>query len=155
MPTTIVFVPGMWHQASTFDAVRALIPKKYDTISETLPCVAADDYSKVGLLDDIEFVRQKLLMPSINRGNDVVVVMHSFGGLPGSAAVEGLLKDERQKQGQAGGVIGLIYMTALMVPEGKNNANFWEEMVPGYAARYISLAEDVSHATTFVLQGLC
>ena len=135
----------MWHQASTFDAVRALIPEKYETISETLPCVAADDYSKVGLADDIAFVRQKLLMPLIDRGDDIVVVMHSFGGLPGSAAIEGLGKDERQKQGQKGGVMGLVYLAALLVPEGKNNAGFWEEMVPGYAAKYISLAEDVSY----------
>lgn len=145
MPTTIIFLPGMWHQASTFDTVRTLIPKKYETISETLPCVAADDYSKVDLADDIEFVRQKLLMPLIDHGNNVVVVMHSFGGLPGSAAVEGLRKDERQKQGQKGGVVGLIYMAALMVPEGKNNADFWEDMLPGYAAKYVSLAEDVSY----------
>ena len=148
MPMTFVFLPGIWHQASTFNAVRALIPKEYETISETLPRVAANDYSKVGLADDIKFVSQSLLMPLLDDGKGVVVVMHSYGGLPGSAAVEGLSKDERQKHGQKGGIVGLIYLAALLVPEGKNNASFWEEMVPGYAANYISVAEDMSY--TFI-----
>ena len=47
-----------------------------------------------------------------------MLVLHSYGGLPGGAAAYGLSKSERQGQGQAGGVIGLIYLSAFLIEEG-------------------------------------
>lgn len=66
-----------------------------------------------------------IILSEIEAGSDVVLMMHSYGGLPGGAACKGLLKKEREHRGQrlgqeptTGGVIGLIYLASLPVDEG-------------------------------------
>ncbi|KEF52992.1 uncharacterized protein A1O9_10900 [Exophiala aquamarina CBS 119918] len=44
--------------------------------------------------------------------------MHSYGGLVGSEAAAGLGRAERSKYGLQGGVIGLMYVCAFILPLG-------------------------------------
>ena len=60
----------------------------------------------------------KHLLPLVDAGRDVVLVMHSASGFLGSAAVEGLSKSQRSKQRKKGGVAHLIFVTAAVMPEG-------------------------------------
>lgn len=39
--------------------------------------------------------------------------MHFYAGIPGGAACEGVLKEQRKEQGKSGGVIGLVYLASL------------------------------------------
>ena len=50
--------------------------------------------------------------------NDVVLVMHSYGGCAGSAGVAGLSKAARTAAGKQGGIIGLIFMCGFIAHEG-------------------------------------
>lgn len=60
----------------------------------------------------------KLLAPLLEVGKDIVLVMHSYGGPPGSVAARGQSKTERKSRGLKGGVIGLVFIAALLAPEG-------------------------------------
>ena len=51
-------------------------------------------------------------------GNDVVVVVHSAGGITGSEATKNLSKPEREAAGKKGGVIRMVYLCAFAAPEG-------------------------------------
>jgi hypothetical protein len=51
-------------------------------------------------------------------GKDVIVVAHSYGGVPASQSVKDLVKSKREAQGKKGGVVRLAYMTALVPAEG-------------------------------------
>ena len=42
--------------------------------------------------------------------------MHSFGGVYGGGAINGISKSECQEEGRIGGVVALIYMAAPSVP---------------------------------------
>ena len=55
-----------------------------------------------------------------NDGKDVVLVMHSYGGVPGTQSVNGLTRQERSEQGKQGGVTDLVYITGFLVNEGQN-----------------------------------
>ena len=44
--------------------------------------------------------------------------MHSFSGMAGGTALEGLDKSACLAKGLKGGVVGLIYVVAFLVPEG-------------------------------------
>ena len=52
----------------------------------------------------------------VDQGREVVVVMHSYSGLPGGEALKGFGKKERQ--GLEGGVILLVFVMAWIVPVG-------------------------------------
>ena len=47
-------------------------------------------------------------MDLFQKGFDVITVLHSYGGIVGGAAMEGLYKHERLSKGEIGGIIGLI-----------------------------------------------
>ena len=44
--------------------------------------------------------------------------MHSYAGIPGAAAATGLARSQRVKEGKLGGIIGLVFIAAFLVPEG-------------------------------------
>jgi hypothetical protein len=64
------------------------------------------------------------LTPLVNAGKNVVMVMHSYGGAPGSAAVKGLTRAVRQTAGLPGGVIELVYMAAFAFDDNVGFGNF-------------------------------
>jgi hypothetical protein len=45
----------------------------------------------------------------LSGGRDIVLIRHSYSGVPVTQSLEGLSTKERQKQGKAGGVVGLAY----------------------------------------------
>lgn len=63
--------------------------------------------------EDVTAVR-KAINALMDAGKDVVVVMHSYGGIPGSAAVRGL-----EKTGAKAGVIRLVYVASFALREGE------------------------------------
>ena len=48
----------------------------------------------------------------------MILVAHSYGGIPAGGAAYGLSKYAREKDGRKGGIVGLVYMSAFVVPEG-------------------------------------
>ena len=65
---------------------------------------------------DVSTIRSTILS-ILSEGADVVVLMHSYGGLPGSAALKGLGKAER---GDANAVVRLIYVCSFVLGEGES-----------------------------------
>lgn len=96
---------------------------KHPVLIITLPSLNASKPSIATCNADTEAVRRQLLLIE-TEGKDVVMVNHSYGGIPGAGAARGLSKSTRTKDGKAGGVIGLIYMSAIMVPEGMSLLGF-------------------------------
>lgn len=114
---TILFIPGGWHGPETFDDVRNdLSSRGYDTAAVSLPSVGTTD-SNVSLADDTAGVRT-MLERLIGEDKDVIVVSHSYGGIPGSNAVQGLNKKDRAARGEKGGVLMFVYMASFAIPAG-------------------------------------
>ncbi|ORY72150.1 uncharacterized protein BCR38DRAFT_331480 [Pseudomassariella vexata] len=112
---TIVFTPGAWHETWAFDMVRGnLSVLGFPTEAVALPSVGSTNAS-VGLAEDTAALRAELTTLA-DAGKDIVMVVHSYGGLVGSNAVEGLDYATRAAAGESGGVIMLIYMTAFASP---------------------------------------
>ncbi|POS77082.1 hypothetical protein DHEL01_v204519 [Diaporthe helianthi] len=58
-----------------------------------------------------------------DEGKDVVIIAHSYGGVPSTECIKGLAKDARQKLGKPGGIVRLAYMTALVPALGSSAAD--------------------------------
>ncbi|KAJ5540307.1 alpha/beta-hydrolase [Penicillium frequentans] len=112
-----VFVPGAWHTPDTFDIVRDVLAKRgYE--SEAVPnvSVGATDTS-FGLLADVAHTKS-VIQTLADQGRQIVVVNHSYGGLVGAGAVEGLGLKQRVQAGLSGGVIQVVWMAAFVAPKG-------------------------------------
>jgi len=55
----------------------------------------------------------------INLGCEIVVVMHSYGGMDGAGVVGGLLK---KADSMGGGIIALVFMTCFIPPATRSLA---------------------------------
>ena len=116
---TIVLVPGAWHTPEHYSALLAAFQSRgFPTLSKKLPSVGARNPLDKDTASDAEFIRDNVLLPLLDDGKDVVLLMHSYGGCPGGAAAKGLSKAERLAANKSGGLIGLVFMCAFVANEG-------------------------------------
>lgn len=117
---TFALIPGAWHSPSHFDLVTTRLRSAgYPTQSLCLPSVGSPNPEEVSTTTDAEYILQNVLRPLVDSGKDVVLVMHSYGGIPGSAAAIGLSKAERDAVGLPGGIIGIVLIAAFIIREGE------------------------------------
>ncbi|KEF56797.1 uncharacterized protein A1O9_06987 [Exophiala aquamarina CBS 119918] len=115
----IVIVPGSFSNACSYYAlVDRIQGLGYETFVNNLPSTSRHPPEEpANLQDDAGFFRS-IIEKLADQGKNVVVVMHSYGGLVGSEAVKGTAKADRQASGKPGGVVKLIYLTATVLPVG-------------------------------------
>ena len=52
------------------------------------------------------------------QGKDVVLAVHSFGGVPGCAAAGPFVRSVRKDQGKKGGIVAVLFLAAFAIPKG-------------------------------------
>lgn len=115
--TTVIFVPGAWHGPEHCSIVGSKLQQAgYDIDYVHLASVGPKEHYKSSEAD-IDVIRKHVLQ-AVENGQKVVMVMHSYGGVPTQDAVAGLEYKTRQAQGQAGGVTHLFFMCSFIIPEG-------------------------------------
>ncbi|MGW0856923.1 alpha/beta hydrolase [Streptomyces sp. NPDC002690] len=101
---TLVLVHGAWHQPSTWDLLRGeLDALGYPSLAVKLPTSGPGAHG--GVPDDAEVIRAACE----GVGGPVVVVAHSYGGVPATEAVAGLP-----------GLRQLIYVAAFVPDVGES-----------------------------------
>jgi pimeloyl-ACP methyl ester carboxylesterase len=115
---TIVCVPGAWHTPEGYENVfKALEPHGYPTIGLPLPSVGASP-ALLSFDEDVEAIRDCLRKLIEEDEKEVVLVVHSYSGMPGTEAPVSLGKKEREAKGLKGGVTRLVYIMAFAPLEG-------------------------------------
>jgi pimeloyl-ACP methyl ester carboxylesterase len=129
--TTILFVPGAWITPAFYQPfIHALSHASYDVQYAGYPSLDPEEPLTATCQVDSDAVTDILQSLVEDEGKDVVVFMHSYGGMPGSAAASGLSKVQRVQEGKTGGVIGLLYLGAFVVPEGHSCAGLQGGALP-------------------------
>ncbi|WP_433308695.1 alpha/beta fold hydrolase [Micromonospora sp. CA-269861] len=105
---TLLLVHGAWHQPAAWDRLRAeLDVLGYQTRAVDLPTSGPD--ARGGMQDDADAVRKEIAAI----GGPVVLVAHSYGGIPASEAATGLSQVEH-----------LVYLTAYQLDRGESMLSF-------------------------------
>lgn len=116
----IVFIAGWWEGITPFKGISQSLTKLgYATLTLALPSTGSKDGT---FPNDVRIIRS-VLESIIGAEQEVVLVMHSAGGIVGSEAIEGLSKSAMRKIGKKGGVTKLVYMAAGIFPIGKQLIN--------------------------------
>ncbi|KAF5623178.1 uncharacterized protein FTJAE_10701 [Fusarium tjaetaba] len=113
----IAIIQGAWHRASHYEGLAQSLTNKGFTVLQPDNVTASNDDGIKGKthLDDVEAIRQSL-QPALDEGKRIVLVCHSYGGIPGSAAVDGLQVHEREAKGLPGGISHVVYIAAFALP---------------------------------------
>ncbi|KAL6718755.1 hypothetical protein ACLMJK_002989 [Lecanora helva] len=122
---TVVFIPGAWLGQQTYnDFISFLEESSFPTKYISYPSLNPSNNAITDAAADTESILENAFLPLIEaEGKDVVVIMHSYGGVPGSAAAKGLGKHTRSREGKRGGVIGLIHISGFVLPQGMSVAD--------------------------------
>ncbi|KAI1864595.1 uncharacterized protein JN550_008882 [Neoarthrinium moseri] len=116
---TILIIPGASATPELYESfVSAVVQRGYDIEALPIPSVGNANGSNGApptMYDDVTFIQSRIAALS-DAGKDVIIVTHSYGGVPGTQCVQGFSKKERQSNGLEGGIIGLAYITSL-IPE--------------------------------------
>ncbi|KAG7005883.1 hypothetical protein G7Y79_00017g042650 [Physcia stellaris] len=116
---TIVLLTDAFHLPTAYSSLlQHLSHLGFPTATWRLPSVDSPTPRKQSVALDAIFIRHAILLPRINSGAEVVVLMHSYGGAPGSMAARGLSVEERRREGRRGGVLGMIFVCGVLVREG-------------------------------------
>lgn len=126
---TIVIVPGAWQSPIHYTKLTTFLRSEgYPIVSRSHPSVDSLLPARRTSAGDAAAIHDNVLFPLIEEeGQDVVLVMHGYGGLVGSAATVGWSRVERREKGLPGGVIGVIFIAAFVSRIGNSMAG----LMPG------------------------
>lgn len=140
---TVVFVPGAWNYPTYFQLVIDLLAKNdYPTATVSLKTVIPLDspasvHRTRSHFEDAEVVRS-VVQSLVDQGKEVIVLCHSYGGIPTTEALAGLGK----KNGRDGGVINIIYCAAILLLEGDSLATAGAKVPASRHSNWNKLEDD-------------
>ena len=121
MKPSVVIVHGAWHTPEHYQEVVGHLNRNgFDDVqcprlpsaTETLPLPATAN------LEHDTIVIKNTIKLLVEAGRDVVVLMHSYGGVAGNNSLDGLLEPQRKARGLTGGVTHLVYTAAFVQHAG-------------------------------------
>lgn len=132
MKPSILLVPGSWHPprcyAELVDTITAL---GYECICTPL---ATNGNDKTGLTwkDDVNGIRDAAVA-LFDQGKEVLIVAHSYGGIPACVATQNLGVSERAARGLRGGFRGIAFLAAFAIPvKGMDMLQTFGGVFPGW-----------------------
>ncbi|KAJ0425357.1 alpha/beta-hydrolase [Aspergillus carlsbadensis] len=147
--TTILFVPGAWHSPTCYAKLLAPLESAgYTTTLIHLPTVnpnANPDTAPPSFAADVQAIRSAIIQAADAEQN-ILLVVHSYGGIPASEAVRDLDLASRAKRGLRGGVSHLFYCCSFLIPKGQSLVS----ALGGAELPWLSISADKSivHALT-------
>jgi pimeloyl-ACP methyl ester carboxylesterase len=127
---TMIFVPGSWLSPEIYEATMASLTKDgYPTVGCPLVSVGADP-AHTNFDGDVKGIRACLARLIEDEQKEVILVCHSYSGMPSSDASAGLAKSLREPKGLKGGLIRIVYIMAYAVPEGYTIATTGAQFPP-------------------------
>ncbi|KIW20865.1 hypothetical protein PV08_01443 [Exophiala spinifera] len=106
--TTIIFVPGAWHTPDCFSPTTTLLEEAGYTIDLVyLKSVGPAEHVKDSQ-PDID-TTAAAIRRAVDRGHKVVLVCHSYGGIPGAQAIKGYESH----------IINFFLCCSFIIPQGK------------------------------------
>jgi hypothetical protein len=120
---TILIVPGGFTLPELYNEVISHVSSKgYPVHALHLPSVGYKTNHPGTMQDDAAFISAEVSKHA-NEGRDVVLVGHSYGGVPATESTRGLSKLERQQRGNPGGLMRIAYISCIILPVGESDAS--------------------------------
>ncbi|KIW37879.1 uncharacterized protein PV06_09861 [Exophiala oligosperma] len=128
----IVLVPGAACRLIFYTDLVEQLSKDFETHAYDLLTASREPPQQAATLaDDAAFFHDKI-QDLVNAGKDVVVLAHSYGGMPATDSVQGLLKSDRASQGLPGGVVRIVYLSCIVGDVGQTAGELTSDLDFGF-----------------------
>ena len=112
-----VLVGGVSHTPAFFDIfVKELEVYGYRAHAVSYPTVGRNTLGKKQE-NEVKAIQKAISHFVDDQQQDVILLLHSYGGWPGSRAVNGFDKDTREKQGKKCGIVEVVFLAAFLLPD--------------------------------------
>ncbi|KAK6715138.1 hypothetical protein SNK04_006069 [Fusarium graminearum] len=111
----LLFVTGAWHPPKCYDVLKtALVDSGYEVVIPKMPSVGPGSHGVTWEADKAKII--ETAEPLFAQGQEVVLIAHSYGGIPATAATQGQGVHERAQAGLKGGFQSIIFLAAFAIP---------------------------------------
>jgi pimeloyl-ACP methyl ester carboxylesterase len=135
-PPSVLLVPGSFSNPDLYYTAQDLsLARGIDLHVMALPSVRVDlndNRTPPSMYDDAAAIAEEIEKLS-DAGQDVIVISHSYAGVPMTQATVGLGKESRKRQGKTAGLVGVAYMTSLVPDIGQNTTSLLADIGPEHA----------------------
>lgn len=135
--TTFVLVPGSFVTPGEYDKIVNLLEAQGHKV-RPVGLASVNDGSRMPPAtfdDDVAEIRSAVVDILDNEKRNVVLVLHSYSGIPGSSAMQGLSKNDRKSAGHSTAVTALVYMASFLPVLNESLRDImWDYMPEAYRA---------------------
>lgn len=128
----ILIIPGSYTSALAYydirDEIRRAHPELPEGLVYDLPSASSGPPLPPPTLYDDGALFAGKITELADQGIDIVLLAHSYGGLAAREALKGLSKEERASKGKKGGVIRVIYLSAVICEPGQTSSDVLSNM---------------------------
>jgi pimeloyl-ACP methyl ester carboxylesterase len=130
---TILVIPGSFSPLSSYDPIIAgLQSHGYTVHGIELETVGRRDKAP-GMYDDAAKVGARAAQLA-DAGAEIALVAHSYGGLVACEAAKGLARSVRAKEGKQGGIVRIVFVTAVVPRVGESLVDMMGAVTQDYVA---------------------
>ncbi|KAJ9652226.1 hypothetical protein H2198_008499 [Neophaeococcomyces mojaviensis] len=121
-PVTFVLVPGSFVTPAENDKLAAALEQKGYTVNH-IELLTANDGTRqppATMADDTTHIRSEISSILDNDNRNVVLVLHSYAGIPGNNALSGLNTADRAAAGKDTSVVGILFIGSFLPMAGES-----------------------------------
>lgn len=125
---TLLLIPGAFTEPSCYDTLIPYLQKSGFPV-QTAPLITCNPQTQdpktcTAEQQGLDLLNNHLRPLIENQEKDVVVFAHSFGATSCSGAGSGLTKQEREKEGKKGGILGIVYIAGVLCKDGEDQLSY-------------------------------
>lgn len=121
---TIVIIPGSFSVPSQYEkSAEVLRSYGFETIVGPLQTADRRDPLPAATMQDDAAYFREVITQLADQGKDIVLLPHSYGGIVANESAKGLLKSDRLANGKPGGIVRIVFVSAVVPPEGSSTAD--------------------------------
>lgn len=121
---------GAWHPSWLYEPLKEALAKLGYTLAVPALPTMGTNAKGVTWEADVEALLQTA-EPLFKQGKKVVLIGHSYGGIPACIATRGQSVAERHSRGLVGGFLQILFLCAFVMPSnGISQADLMQNMLP-------------------------
>ncbi|KAH6963087.1 Alpha/beta hydrolase fold-1 [Fusarium avenaceum] len=129
----VVIVPGSFAPGKHYNTFTESLEKNgiASRVIET-PSVGRKDPLPPQTMSDDAAEITKVVTELFDQGKEVVLMTHSYGGIPGTQCLKDLSRKARKDQGKEGGIDKIIYLASVVLQPGASNFDAFGAAMPDF-----------------------
>lgn len=136
---TVAIVPGSFSRPVSYQTLSdKLTQHGIQSVIIDLPSVGRRDGKPPGTMTDDVNEISRVVSALADEGKEVILMTHSYGGIPGTQSLEKLSHKARSSEGKPGGVKKVVYLTSVILQVGVSNFEMSGGALPDFVTVGVS-----------------